>query len=111
MTSALRSLARAVSGALGAEWEIVTSDPEGQFGRPLARITASTPQTSTPHGPRHRDIRQSFAVTAWPTSWTATPDAAMAEAARVAALLDTLFNKGTDTTAFHLGRRHPWRVG
>ena len=99
-----------MSGALGAEWEIVTTDPETEFERPLARISASTPQTSRPHGSRHRDISQSFQVVAWPTSWTATADAAMSEAQRVAGLLDDLLNSGQDTGAFRNGRRHPWRI-
>jgi len=64
-------LAKAVSGALGSERGLTTVDPEGEFARPLARVTASRPQISTPHGARHRDIRQSFSIVAWPVAWVA----------------------------------------
>jgi hypothetical protein len=104
-----RSMRRAVARALGAEWEVGAGE-EGTWARPYARVASSTPISVTPHGARHRDMTQGYAIAAFPTSFPITPAASMNEARRVEALLLDCFTAGVEAEHFRNGRRHPNRV-
>lgn len=106
----LRSIARATAHALGSEWEIGLQSAEGTFSRPYCRVAASTPINSRPHGSSHRDLTRGFSVIAHPTNFSATPESALSEAARVERLLLDGFTRGLHTAAFHAGRAHPMRL-
>jgi hypothetical protein len=99
-----------VARCLGDEFEVVLSVGEGEVSRPFARVTAATPIASTPHGSRHVDLIQGYAIIAFPTIFPITPEAAMSEARRVERLLRDGFTAGIETEHFRKGRRHPLRI-
>jgi hypothetical protein len=105
----LRSLARYVALALGEDFEVRFAPDEGAFARPCARVTEATPANSTPHGARHRDLRQTCSVVAFPTEGI-TAESSLIEAKRVERLLLDAFAKGIDAASFRNGRAHPMRV-
>ena len=73
----LRSLARLMSQALGPSWEVATVRSEGIFARPFLHVEASTPVASTPVGAHHAEVRQSFAVVAYPEPGATEEEAAL----------------------------------
>jgi len=106
----IRSMVRYCSEALGDEWEVRMAIDES-FGRPFARVTPATPVASTPHGPAHRDLRQTISIVAFPTEGINAESSAF-EAARVERLLLDAFTKGIDAPSFssRSQRAHPMRV-
>jgi hypothetical protein len=105
-----RSLARYVALAL-ADFEVRFAADEASLERPFALVTEATPANSTPHGARHREVRQSFTVVAYPLEGI-NAESSMIEAKRVERLLLDAFAKGIDPVGFRrgTGRAHPMRV-
>ena len=106
----LRSLNRYVSLALP-DFEVRFAVEEGAFERPYARVAAATPVHSTPRGSHHVELRQAFAITAYPTHGI-NAESSLLEAARVERLLFVAFAKGIDQASYSARsqRAHPMRV-
>ena len=108
--NSLRSLSKYTALALP-EFEVRFSPQEGTFARPYAGVLTATGVTSTPRGPHHVEMRQAFAVRAFPVSGISDESSRM-EAHRVERLLWQAFAQGIDAPSFspRSNRAHPLRV-
>jgi hypothetical protein len=110
VVNALRSINRYVAQALGDDFEVRFAVDEANFERPFARVKESTPMTSTPHGARHRDLRQTFSIVAFPLEGL-NAESSLVQAKRVETLLlDAFTGRGLDTASYRNGRGHPHRI-
>lgn len=88
----LRSVSRYVAEALGEDWEIAWSD-DMTFGRPWAKVAASTGVTSNPMGAHDVELRQTVNALAYPLL-AVTAEASVMEAERVQRLLLSALTAG-----------------
>jgi hypothetical protein len=107
-----RSMAKYVALALGDPWEVRLAVMEGDWIRPLARVTPSTAISTVPIGAHHVEWRLSFAIVAFP-ALTLDAESGAVEAAGVAdSLVRAFAGPGAHTPAYSArsGRGHPRRV-